>query len=168
MLFSYKIFTFSQLFSQHPNKFYYRKFQITAKSQSTEQIIAKSQHHTPPKLQFNPRQQTPAIKSHNHQNTTTTPPQQQQKSKSHRNQNHTQREIDGSKALGRRRDRAMWCDRRDAAIDETDAIWCVQSSDWSSGFTGDVKGVIWAPSSSSRSLSLSLSLSLSRNHLKRK
>ena len=54
-------------------------------------ITAKSQHHTPPKLQFNPRQQTPAIKSHNHQNTTTTPPQQQQKSKS-------QREISGSKA----------------------------------------------------------------------
>ena len=54
-------------------------------------ITAKSQHHTPPKLQFNPQQQTPAIKSHNHQNTTTTPPQQQQKSKS-------QREISGSKA----------------------------------------------------------------------
>ena len=61
-----------------------KNFKITAKSQSTEQITAKSQHHTPPKLQFNPRQQTPAIKSHNHQNTTTTPPQQQQKSKSHR------------------------------------------------------------------------------------
>ena len=27
MLFSYKFFTFSQLFSQHPNKFYYRKIQ---------------------------------------------------------------------------------------------------------------------------------------------
>ena len=27
MLFSYKFFTFSQPFSQHPNKFYYRKFQ---------------------------------------------------------------------------------------------------------------------------------------------
>ena len=27
MLFSYKIFKFSRLFSQHPNKFYYRKFQ---------------------------------------------------------------------------------------------------------------------------------------------
>ena len=69
-------------------------FKITAKSQSTEQITAKSQHHTPSKLQFNPRQQTPAIKSHNHQNTTTTPPQQQQKSKS-------QREIGGSKARSR-------------------------------------------------------------------
>ena len=42
--------------------------------------------------QFNLRQQTPAIKSHNHQNTTTTPPQQQQKSKSHRNHNHRERE----------------------------------------------------------------------------
>ena len=56
-------------------------------------ITTKSQHHTPLKLQFNPRQQTPAIKSHNHQNTTTTPPQQQQKSKS-------QREIGGSKIGG--------------------------------------------------------------------
>ena len=55
-------------------------------------ITAKSQHHTPPKLQFNPRQQTLTIKSHNHQNTTTTPPQQQ-KSKS-------QREIGGSKIGG--------------------------------------------------------------------
>ena len=27
MLFSYKFFAFSRLFSQHPNKFYYRKFQ---------------------------------------------------------------------------------------------------------------------------------------------
>ena len=27
MLFSYKFFTFSRLFSQHPNKFYYKKFQ---------------------------------------------------------------------------------------------------------------------------------------------
>ena len=26
MLFSYKFFTFSQSFSQHPNKFYYKKF----------------------------------------------------------------------------------------------------------------------------------------------
>ena len=153
---------FLSYFLNIQTNFITENFKITAKSQSTEQITAKSQHHTPPKLQFNPRQQTPAIKSHNHQNTTTTPPQQQQKSKSHRNQNHTQREIDGSKALGRRRDRAMWCDRRDAAIDETDAIWCVQSSDWSSGFTGDVKGVIWASSSSSRSLSLSWS----ENHLK--
>ena len=39
--------------------------------------------------QFNPQQQTPAIKSHNHQNTTITPLQQQE-SKSHRNTNKTQ------------------------------------------------------------------------------
>ena len=115
---------FLSYFLNIQTNFITENFKITAKSQSTEQITAKSQHHTPPKLQFNPRQQTPAIKSHNHQNTTTTPPQQQQKSKSHRNQNHTQREIDGSKALGRRRDRAKarssgvvrsarCCDRRD-------------------------------------------------------
>ena len=38
------------------------------------------------------------------------------------------------------------------------AIWCVRSSDWSSGFAGNVEGVIWA-SSRVRALSLSLSLS---------
>ena len=137
--------------------FIIENFKITAKSQSTEQIIAKSQHHTPPKLQFNPRQQTPAIKSHNHQNTTTTPPQQQQKSKS-------QREISGSKVRSRgdeielRRDRvAQCCGLRNARCDRCGAIgkiWCVRSSNWSSGFAGDVKGVIWASSPSSRALSL--------------
>ena len=119
ILFSYKIFTFSQPFSQQPNKFYYRKFQnihLTTKNQNKninqeeervrsegDRVTAKSQiqtqpnrnpqnksqpnthhlqppttthnhrnlypppkqHHTPPKLQFHPRQQTPAIKSHN-------------------------------------------------------------------------------------------------------
>ena len=74
---------FSYFLSIQTN-FITENFKITAKSQFTEQIIAKSQHHTPLKLQFYPRQQTPAIKSHNHQNTTTTPPQQQQKSKSQR------------------------------------------------------------------------------------
>ena len=61
---------------------------------------------------------------------TTTPPQQQQKSKS-------QREIGGSKVrmhggeIARRRDRAARCCGRHGAIDK---IWCVQSSNWSSGF----------------------------------
>ena len=85
---------FLSYFLSIQTNFITENFKITAKSQSTEQITAKSQHHTPSKLQFNPRQQTPAIKSHNHQNTTTTPPQQQQKSKS-------QREIGGSKARSR-------------------------------------------------------------------
>ena len=49
-------------------------------------ITAKSQHHTPPKLQFNPQQQTPAIKSHNHHN-------------KNKNQNHRERSV------GRRWDR---------------------------------------------------------------
>ena len=147
-------------------------------------ITAKSQHHTPPKLQFNPRQQTPAIKSHNHQNTTTTPPQQQQKSKSQREIGGSK--IDGSKARSKARsivrlERAIlassqssdWSvrsglplDRRTGACDLgflsiigleraivrlEHAIWCMRSSDWSSGFTDDIEGVIWA-------LSLSLSL----------
>ena len=160
MLFFYKFFTFSQ----HSNKFYYRKFQNHSQIPIHGTNHGQIQHHTPPKLQFNPQQQTPAIKSHNHQNTTTTPPQQQQKSKS-------QREISGSKVRSRgdeielRRDRAaQCCGLRNARCDRCGAIgkiWCVRSSDWSSGFAGDVEGVIWASSPPSRALSLSLSLSLS-------
>ena len=38
ILFSYKIFTFSQSFSQHPNKFYYKNFNIyTLKKQKSAQ-----------------------------------------------------------------------------------------------------------------------------------
>ena len=55
--------------------------------------------------------------------------------------------------IEQRRDQVAQCDRRGAVIDETGAIWCMRSSDWSSGFAGDVEGVIWA---SSRALSLSL------------
>ena len=98
---------FSHFFNYFLNiqtNFITETFKITAKSQSMEQITVKSQPHTPPKLQFNPRQQTPAIKSHNHQNTTTTPPQQQQKSKSQKEIGGLK--IGGSKALGRRQDRA--------------------------------------------------------------
>ena len=115
-------------------------------------IIAKSQHHTPPKLQFNSQQQTSAIKSHNHQNTTTTPPQQQQqKSKS-------QREIDGSKIGGSKvrsssaRSKArssgavrsvQCCCRRDARCDRWDLVRAIIGL--------ELELVIWA-------LSLSLSL----------
>ena len=188
MLFSYEFFTFSQLFSQHPNKFYYRKFQNHSQIPMHRTNHSKSQHHTPPKLQFNPRQQTPAIKSHNHQNTITIPPQQQQKSKSHRERDRWVEDwwVEGEIAQRRDRvarcdwcgaaidktgaiwcmwssdwsswDQTVWCDWCGVAIDETGAIWYVRSLDWSSRFTGDVKGVIWAPSSSSLSLSLSLSL----------
>ena len=100
---------FLSYFLNIQTNFITENIKITAKSQSTEQITAKSQHHTPPELQFNPRQQTLAIKSHNHQNTTTTPPQQQQKSKSHSNQNHRERERErsvGRRSMGWRRDRA--------------------------------------------------------------
>ena len=103
---------FLSYFLSIQTNFIIENFKIIAKSQSTEQITAKSQHHTPPKLQFNPRQQTSAIKSHNHQNTTTTPPQQQQKSKSHRNQNHIEREISGSKVRSRRGEIEWRRDRR--------------------------------------------------------
>ena len=96
---------FLSYFLSIQTNFITENFKITAKSQFTEQIIAKSQHHTPPKLQFNPRQQTPAIKSHNHQNTTTTPPQQQQKSKSERERENGGSKIGASKALSWRWDR---------------------------------------------------------------
>ena len=86
--------------------------------------------------QFNPWQQTSAIKSHNHQNTTTTPPQQQQKSKSHKERDRWVENRWVEDEIARRRDRAAqcnWsdrCDRHDraarcdqcsAAIDETGA-----------------------------------------------
>ena len=129
MLLSYKFFTFSQLFSQHPNKFYTENFKITAKSQSTEQITTKypslvttNNNPQPPKFipttettphtTETPIQPTAANSSnqkpqpttskqnppppHNRKTTKTpppTPPQHQKKSKSHRNQNCTQREI---------------------------------------------------------------------------
>ena len=159
---------FLSYFLNIQTNFITENIKITAKSQSTEQITAKSQHHTPPELQFNPRQQTLANKSHNHQNTTTTPPQQQQKSKSQRERERDQwvedrwDEGEIARRRDRRWDRAARCDQHGATIDKTSAIWCVWSSDWSSGFAGDVKGVIWAPSSSSRSFSLSRS----GNHLK--
>ena len=110
--------------------------------------------------QFNPRQQTLAIKSHNHQNTTTTPPQQQQKSKSHRNQNHIEREIGGAKiggskarlrggeierrgAIGpvrsERSMRSARCDQRNRSCDRRGAIWCMRSSDWSSRFADNCR-----------------------------
>ena len=96
---------FLSYFLSIQTNFITENFKITTKSQFTKQIIAKSQHHTPPKLQFNPRQQTPAIKSHNHQNTTTTPPQQQQKSKSHKEREIGGSKIGASKALSWRWDR---------------------------------------------------------------
>ena len=95
-------------------------FKITAKSQSTEQITAKSQHHTPPKLQWRPTAAN--SDNQNHQNTTTTPPQQQQKSKS-------QREIGGSKArshggeIDQRQDR-----RRDWAARCWISVWFMARS----------------------------------------
>ena len=133
MLFSYKFFTFSQLFSQHPNKFYYRKFQnhsqIPIHRTNHSQIPTPHTTETPiqPTAANFGNQKPQPPKHHYHTTTTTT------KIKI------TERDC-GSKALGQRRDRATQCD------------WRVRSSDWSLGFAGDVEGVIWAPSSSSLSL----------------
>ena len=102
MLFSYKIFTFSQLFSQHPNKFYYRKFQ-----NHSQILIHRTNHSQIPTLHTtktpiqptvansgNQRPQPP--KHHYHTTTITTKIKITQKSKSQR-----EREIGGSKARSR-------------------------------------------------------------------
>ena len=111
MLFSSNFSHFLSYFLSIQINFITENFKITAKSQSTEQITTKSQHHTPPRLQWRPTAAN--SDNHNHQNTTTTPPHQQQKSKS-------QREIGGSKARshggeieGKIKRRGAWCDRRD-------------------------------------------------------
>ena len=153
MLFSYKFFTFSMLFSQHPNKFYYKKFQ------NHSQIPTPHITETPiqPTAANSGNQKPQPPKHHYHTTTTTTKIKITERD----------RWVEGSGSKARScggeiewRDRDAWCDRRGAVIDETSAIWCVRSLDWSSGFVGDVEGMIWAPSSSSRVCSLSLSLSL--------
>ena len=149
MLFSYKFFTFSQLFSQHPNKFYYKKFQ------NHSQIPTPHITETPiqPTAANSGNQKPQPPKHHYHTTTTTTKIKITERD----------RWVEGSRSKARScggeiewRDRDTWCDRRGAVIDETNAIWCVRSLDWSSGFVGDVEGMIWAPSSSSHACSLSL------------
>ena len=122
--------------------------------------------------QFNPQQQTPAIKSHNHQNTTIIPPQQQ-KWKSHRNTNKTQEkkiiirsnwEKKGGRTIGFGVQR-IWV--RDWGRQIGAAIW-VRDLGSRSGFAIWVREVERIQSRtanrssplSSSSLSLSLSLSL--------
>ena len=155
---------FSHFFNYFLNiqtNFITETFKITAKSQSMEQITVRSQPHTPPKLQFNLRQQTPAIKSHNHQNTTTTPPQQQQKSKSQKEIGGLK--IGGSKALGRRQDRA---EARSKARLSDAVLWSMRPVQ--SGACNRQTGAQGSPATSKAwsrlpllPLSLSLSLSLS-------
>ena len=68
MLFSYKYFTFSRLFSQHPNKFYYRKFQ------NHSQIPTPHITETPiqPTAANSGNQNKQPPKQHYHTTTTTT------------------------------------------------------------------------------------------------
>ena len=102
MLFSYKFFTFSRLFSQHPNKFYYRKFQnhnqIPIHRTNHSQIPIPHTTETPiqPTTANSGNQKPQPPKHHYHTTTTTT------KIKI------TERD--------RRRDRAAQCDRRCAAV----------------------------------------------------
>ena len=125
--------------------------------------------------QFNPWQQAPAIKSHNHQNTTTTPPHHHNNNK---NQNHRERERE---RVARSKVRsivglecAIWASSRSSD-------WSVRLSDWSvrSGLPLNRRIVVCdrrtrkrrsglhrrrrrrdLASSRTRALSLSLSLSL--------
>ena len=146
MLFSYKFFTFSQLFSQHPNIFYYRKFQnhsqISIHGTNHSQIPTPHTTVTPMKTHGSKLRQPQPPKHHHHTTTTTTKIKITERD----------RWVEGEIARSARSSGAVR-----GVVGE---IWCVRSSDWSSGFADDVDGMIWASSPSSRARSLSLSLSL--------
>ena len=78
MLFSYKFFTFSRQFSQHPNKFYYRKFQnhsqIPIHRTNHSQIPTPHTTGTPiqPTIANSGNQKPQPPKHHYHTTTTTT------------------------------------------------------------------------------------------------
>ena len=176
MLFSYKSFTFSQLFSQHPNKFYYKKFQNH--SQITIHRTNHSQILTPHITHHRNSNSTHSSKLRQSKATTTKTPLPHHHN--NKNQNHTEREIGGSKidgskiggskALGRRRDRVearssgvVWsawcCDRRDR-WDLVRAIVGLELGVRRWRRKCDMSSLFFL------SLSLSLSLSRSGNHLK--
>ena len=117
MLFSYKFFAFSRLFSQHPNKFYYRKFQ------NHSQIPTPHITETPiqPTAANSGNQNKQPPKQHYHTTTTTT------------------------KIKITERDRWVEDQWVEGEIERRGAIWCMRSSDWSSRFADNVEGVIWAP-----------------------
>ena len=68
MLFSYKFFLFSWLFSQHPNKFYYRKFQNHSQIPTPHTIETPIQ----PTAVNSGNQNKQPPKQHYHTTTTTT------------------------------------------------------------------------------------------------
>ena len=173
MLFSYKIFTFSQLFSQHPNKFYYRKFQnhsqIPIHRTNHSQISIHRTNHSQiptPHTTETPIQPTAANsgnqkpqppKHHYHTTTTTTKIKITQKSKSH-----TERDwwVEGSRSKARSSDvvrSARCCDRRDRC-DLVRAIIGLELGVHRRRQRRDLSFLFF--------LSLSLSLSWSENHLK--
>ena len=119
MLFSYKFFTFSRLFSQHPNKFYYRKFQnhsqIPIHRTNYSQIPIPHPTETPiqPTTANSGNQKPQPPKHHYHTTTTTT------KIKiTERDWWVEDRWVEGeiARRRDRRRDRAAQCDRRCAAV----------------------------------------------------
>ena len=124
-------------------------------------ITAKSQHHTPPKLQFNPRQQTLAIKSH-----------KRNKTKETKSSNPVRllRWGDWVRSARRGATRGSWVrgatrwvwiegqmrwvrgkiarqrrDRAEAIEGEIERRRSKARSARCSGFIGDVSGMIWTP-----------------------
>ena len=145
MLFSYKIFKFSRLFSQHPNKFYYRKFQNYSQIliHGTNHSQIPTPHTTETPIQptaTNFGNQKPQPPKHHYHTTTTT------KIKIIERDRWVEGEIE------RRRDRAAWCAVRLARSSACDR----QTGAWGSPATSKA----W--SRLSLSLSLSLPASLTR------
>ena len=113
MLFSYKFFTFSRLFSQHPNKFYYQKFQ------NHSQIPTPHTTETPIQpTTINSNNQKPQPPKHHYHTTTTT------KIKITERDRWVEGEI--ARRRDRRRDRAAWYCGWRGVISK---IWCVRSLD---------------------------------------
>ena len=127
MLFSYKFFTFTRLFSQHPNKFYYRKFQnhnqIPIHTTNQSQIPTPHTTKTPiqPMVANSGNQKPQPPKHHYHTTTTTT------KIKiTERDWWVEDRWVEGEIAQrrDRRRDRAAQCDWRCAAVGAVRSMRC--------------------------------------------
>ena len=110
MLFSYKFFTFSRLFSQHPNKFYYKKFQnhsqIPIHGTNHSQIPTPHTTETPiqPTAANYGNQNKQPPKQHYHTTTTTTKIKITERD----------RQVEGE--IARRRDQAARCDLVHAII----------------------------------------------------
>ena len=158
MLFSYKFFTFSRLFSQHPNKFYYRKFQnhsqIPIHGTNHSQILTPHTTETPIQLTAtNSGNQKPQPPKHHYHTTTITTKIKITERDQWVEDHHYHTTTTTTKIKITERDRWVEDQWVEGEIERRGAIWCMRSSDWSSRFADNVEGVIWA-SSRTRVLSL--------------